>query len=536
MRDRILRRWKRITYLYLSAVLLMFMLPCRAQADDKEYQIKSASFEAWLNEDGSADVEETWQVKYTKGSFTRFYKEINTKDLNEEERFSSLEMESVSINGQACTLTKDISGRPDNTYSMEGTGKGTEISMYLRSRNVTNEYRMRYRLHDVVRCVDGQYWLFVYRFIGKNFSKEVSKVRVTIHGPEGSSTKVLFASAGGGSAQDGGSDASLQASSSSGMFKVRLRIDGAGLFPGAVPITASQLTNRNLTQTGSLLLRFSLWGAVILAALGFTTGFFRWVAGIPARIQYRRNPELAEAKIGEVLSGSWMTGTVRNACTPAIEGACAIGPSENAAYLFAAGAYLAADGQVRGTPGGSAMQIRRDLASGSDLEMAGIHELLMRAAEPAQDGIWHTVTCDGLNKMIDEADPEKLYETALKVREPFDGRASRSKKSVPGGAWLRAVRKPYILKNGNISGGVLMEAVMTGHVTPRLLFDFLYTNPAGKPERSFAGSQEYNELYYLFADTNARGKTAYDRSHQSSSGSSCSACSSCSSCGGGGAD
>ena len=82
--------------LALLALLLVLAHPRAARADTKQYSIPEASFEVWLANDGTAEVEETWKVSYTKGDFTRFYKEIFTgSSIEAEERFSDLSVEKV---------------------------------------------------------------------------------------------------------------------------------------------------------------------------------------------------------------------------------------------------------------------------------------------------------------------------------------------------------------------------------------------------------------------------------------------------------
>ncbi len=74
----------------LLAIALMLALPTVAHAETKRYSVPNASFEIWLNDDGSAEVEETWEVTYKEGDFTRFFKDIYTSGLETEERFSNI--------------------------------------------------------------------------------------------------------------------------------------------------------------------------------------------------------------------------------------------------------------------------------------------------------------------------------------------------------------------------------------------------------------------------------------------------------------
>ena len=55
---------KRVSCLLLILLLLLFSIPIFA--DTKEYSFDSANIVVFLNEDGSADVRESWKVNYKK--------------------------------------------------------------------------------------------------------------------------------------------------------------------------------------------------------------------------------------------------------------------------------------------------------------------------------------------------------------------------------------------------------------------------------------------------------------------------------------
>ena len=168
----------------LLAIALMLALPTVAHAETKRYSVPNASFEIWLNDDGSAEVEETWEVAYEEGDFTRFYKDIYTSGLETEERFSNISVKKVTINGKKCSHTNDTVGRPDYHYNVSTMGYCKEIAAYLASHNQTNTYVFRYVLSDVVKNVDDQYGFFSYRLVGTNFDKMIDQLSVLVHAPE----------------------------------------------------------------------------------------------------------------------------------------------------------------------------------------------------------------------------------------------------------------------------------------------------------------------------------------------------------------
>ena len=232
----------------LIVPLLIFMLAGTAFASGKSYSVPYAHFDAVLNADGSADITETWTVRYS-GEFSRFYKDITYQ--NTEEKFSDVEILGVKINGNACEPTDDTAGRPDYHYNLSsGTGTRT-LTAYLHTTGTT-EYEFRYRLKDAVKQVDEDYYIFSYRYIGANFEQSVSDISVTVTAPDKCVMKTLYYTSGTENVDE--TSAVVSGGSGKGVFKVKVRMDapeGTTLFTHAAPITAGQLENpKNENSSG----------------------------------------------------------------------------------------------------------------------------------------------------------------------------------------------------------------------------------------------------------------------------------------------
>ena len=64
---------KRVFISTLTLLMLVFLLVCPASvSEEKVHIIESAQFDVFLNEDGSADITETWGVTFLSGKFSRF--------------------------------------------------------------------------------------------------------------------------------------------------------------------------------------------------------------------------------------------------------------------------------------------------------------------------------------------------------------------------------------------------------------------------------------------------------------------------------
>ena len=70
-------------------IVIMLMIPViSVNADSMKYQADSAEFTAVLDEYGDALITEEWNITYTEGSFTRFYKEIKSQSTGIYKKYS----------------------------------------------------------------------------------------------------------------------------------------------------------------------------------------------------------------------------------------------------------------------------------------------------------------------------------------------------------------------------------------------------------------------------------------------------------------
>ena len=110
MRNKIIR-------VIISIVVLLIVLSLTSMtvyADTKQYVINTAEFDVELNEDGSADVTETWTVDYQSGEFSRFYKNIYMAVPIDEEY--DIEFNFVSVDGKSCDRIYDESDIEDKLF------------------------------------------------------------------------------------------------------------------------------------------------------------------------------------------------------------------------------------------------------------------------------------------------------------------------------------------------------------------------------------------------------------------------------------
>ena len=216
---------KKVSLFIFTLLITISFLFVNVSADNKRYTTESVEFDVFLTEDGDAEITENWVVNYEVGEFTRFRKNIYM-DLPREEKFSNIEDLEVEVDGEEYELTLDGSDRPEGKYSSSYSNGTYTYEVYFRKSEERVNIEVSYVLKDVVKCVDdGDYYLFVYRFLPNGYKDNIEDFSINIETerPHNSKMKVLYKTKG---SSDVALDTNIDASNVSDMFKVKLRIDG----------------------------------------------------------------------------------------------------------------------------------------------------------------------------------------------------------------------------------------------------------------------------------------------------------------------
>ena len=183
----------RDTFFILIAILCIVMMPLGAfsvRAEEKEYSVPAADFEVEIKNDGTVHVTENWEVSYTRGDFTRFYKDIYRTVPTEETFNLDEDSMKVSIDGKECAPAYNTTDRENYTFFLEKSFEEYTVHCFLASSHVNRKYQISYTIKDAVKIVDGEYYLVTFRMIGANFPKTVRHVSALYTAPEGSTVDV----------------------------------------------------------------------------------------------------------------------------------------------------------------------------------------------------------------------------------------------------------------------------------------------------------------------------------------------------------
>lgn len=214
---------KRFSLFIFSILIIISFLSVSVNAENKKYTIESVHFDVLLTEHGDANITETWVINYEKGEFNKFYKNIYI-DLPKEEEFSDIEDLEVEVDGEEYELTLDGS-RSEGFYSSSYSDSTYTYEVYFNKSEEISKITVSYTLKDIVKCVENEYYMFVYRFLPAGYKNNISNFSINIktEQPEESKMTVLYKTKGD---LDVGFNTNIEASNVSDMYKVKLRIDG----------------------------------------------------------------------------------------------------------------------------------------------------------------------------------------------------------------------------------------------------------------------------------------------------------------------
>lgn len=171
-----------ITIIIAIGIILLTNSVSMASSD---FTLKSMNFDARLNEDGSMDVKETWNIKVHSMTHTLFktfkidqtkYKEITNVSVSEVTDGNEFQFEEKNV--EVNHVDKYCYYGLINKYGE------FEIAWGINERSGDKTYQVKYKVIDAVKnysdCSE-LYW----QFIGKDFEVDIDKVTGTITVPEG---------------------------------------------------------------------------------------------------------------------------------------------------------------------------------------------------------------------------------------------------------------------------------------------------------------------------------------------------------------
>ncbi len=270
---------------FLTVILLLACTVLTVFAEG-EYSVPSADFSVIINEDGSADITETWTLNYKSGNFSRFYKDIMNTAYDE----GSLDTSSikVAIDGTPCDVTDDVSNRPDYHFSTGYENGYFRINAYLATGEGTHIYEFSYHLGTAVKKSDDTYH-FETRLIGAHFSENVDSVTVSFTVPEGVNILNTSNVPGTFSINANQAMAASNFSVSSNAFYVHLAMDSPdeAIFAG---VSENSVNESNASDTDN-----SSVATVIVSSLLFLLLLLPLLVSAVFELNYKKYAKLIDA-------------------------------------------------------------------------------------------------------------------------------------------------------------------------------------------------------------------------------------------------
>ena len=175
----------RKSWIFLS--ILVVVIACLMGSNVKaasDFDLNSIDFDAVLNQDGSMDVTETWNIEVNSLTNTLF-KTFNI-DKSKYSGISNVRVYEVNKDGTNNDFTEtyqEVLHVDKNCYYALVNSSGKfEIAWGINERNGAKTYKINYKVEDCVKKyndISELYW----QFIGKDFEINIDKVTGTIHIP-----------------------------------------------------------------------------------------------------------------------------------------------------------------------------------------------------------------------------------------------------------------------------------------------------------------------------------------------------------------
>ena len=313
-----MKRFSLFIFVFIITISFLFV---NVNADTKKYTTESVDFDVFLTDDGNAEIIETWVVNYEKGEFTRFRKNIYM-NLPDEEYFSNVEDLEVKVDGEEYDLTFNGSDRPAGKYSSSYSDNTFTYEVYFRKSEERTKIEVSYTLRDVVKYVEDEYYLFVYRFLPKGYKDNIEDFSIKIRTEnDNNGMKVLYKTKGDATTND---YVLIRGSNISDLYKVKVRINGDAFdyISSISNIDSSDVSNSrekggsSNTSGGVLEVFFSMIGWLITSFLNIV--FFVLVIGLFVRLingknrrkkqwkkEFEENPYMFEKKVNDIVE-SWI--------------------------------------------------------------------------------------------------------------------------------------------------------------------------------------------------------------------------------------
>lgn len=226
-RNKIIRSFSTLlTFIILAAMAVPFTV----NAENKVYNIDSASFTLTLEEDGSAVVYEQWTLNFIEGSFTRFFKDIcsppNQLEYIAPDNITVLECKINDIPAELNT-----GERVDGHYFIDYSNENPTINWYQSASQETVTYTILYRINNAVKLNEDDKAMISYRFIGDSFSKPVDRANILVNLPNADKTAICRINQGETMVSDDKTIIMNLAQNVSGIYKAELTMD-ASIFSG----------------------------------------------------------------------------------------------------------------------------------------------------------------------------------------------------------------------------------------------------------------------------------------------------------------
>ena len=261
-----------LTFVLCTLIISTCAFSLKAEAKEKSYEINNFDANVSFDYDGNAYITEKWTLTFD-GDFSRFYKDFRLYDLTTVEDFDNFSIISVKINDVPCDYIGDElnDARPKYTFYFYKSGDNYTLQWNYPVEDDTVTYEVKYRLDNVVKLSEEnpENAIFCYRFVGKNFEKNIRNATITIENPGIKPIEIGYSTKKVDTTEEN-NNLTMQFKNSSGLVKFNLHLDSSA-FSSNLYYTQDndieEFNSSNKGSTGGSLMVIGIIGLSLLCTL-----------------------------------------------------------------------------------------------------------------------------------------------------------------------------------------------------------------------------------------------------------------------------
>lgn len=153
-------------------------------AQDKSFSINRLNIDANIAQDGTMELVQTYNMKFTGGPFTIVYQDIPLVANKKTGLKVNIDNIQVFQGDKQFTRVKQQNGRPEGKYFVQNNGDNIHIEWYHNSKDEEKQFIVKYRVIGAVTSYNDTAELY-WQFVGDQWDTTIRDISVNVNIPRG---------------------------------------------------------------------------------------------------------------------------------------------------------------------------------------------------------------------------------------------------------------------------------------------------------------------------------------------------------------